>query len=355
MTVSQTPATSLASVGAALRQVRNARSFSLADVADATGSPRRSSRSSRTTERHHDRPPRPPDRLLRHLDHRPAAVRGAPRLPGGDPPGERRSLQSPVEGIDIYLLTPDTDRQMMPLEVLLPAGRSRLSPAATPARSGCSCWKGSSACELEGAEPRVLGRATRRTTRPSGRTCCRTRATRAVLRVLCVDTPPTMYHEGGTMPSAHMTSYPRRSSPGLLEPVRRLGRDHRRVREGPRRPGRLGDARRPPGRQVSEHRLGLPVHRPVVVDYGDRQETGIVGGQAYYIEPGHHSRSKRRATPSSSRPPSARTDARGGAQAHVGLTGQPGSVLRTWKWSQNERCVARPRSAARCRVLGRAR
>ena len=40
-------------------------------------------------------------------------------------PAERRLLQSPVEGIDVYLLSADTARQMMPLEVHFAPGAIR--------------------------------------------------------------------------------------------------------------------------------------------------------------------------------------------------------------------------------------
>ena len=145
------------------------------------------------TQRHHDRPPRAPDRLLRHLDHRPAAVRGRSDYPEVIRPGERRSLQSPVEGIDIYLLTADTDRQMMPLEVHFQPGASLAEPGRHAGEEWLLVLEGELRLELEGAEPRVLG-AGRHGVLPgrAAAPACRTRARARPLRVLCVDTPPTM-------------------------------------------------------------------------------------------------------------------------------------------------------------------
>lgn len=45
----------------------------------------------------------------------------------------------------------------------------------------------------------------------------------------------------------------------------------------------LGDL---PGGRCQAHHWGYMLSGKIVVDYGDRQET-IVGGQAYYVEPGH--------------------------------------------------------------------
>jgi hypothetical protein len=45
----------------------------------------------------------------------------------------------------------------------------------------------------------------------------------------------------------------------------------------------LGDL---PGGRCQAHHWGYMLSGKIVVDYGDREET-IVGGQAYYVEPGH--------------------------------------------------------------------
>ncbi|MFZ1881122.1 MAG: XRE family transcriptional regulator [Gaiellaceae bacterium] len=193
MSISQAPATSLGSVGTALRQVRNARNLSLADVAEATGisasflSLVENSKSDITI-----------GRLVRLIDFYgisitdllPFAARSD--YPEVIRPGERRSLQSPVEGIDIYLLTADTDRQMMPLEVHFQPGASLAEPGRHAGEEWLLVLDGKLRLELEGAEPRVLEQGDT-AYYPAERPHLLSNASKsAPLRVLCVDTPPTM-------------------------------------------------------------------------------------------------------------------------------------------------------------------
>jgi transcriptional regulator with XRE-family HTH domain len=193
MTVSQAPPTSLGSVGVALRQVRNARSLSLADVAEATGisasflSLVEKNRSDITI-----------GRLVRLIDFYgisitdllPFAVRSD--YPEVIHPDERRSLVSPVEGVDIYLLTADTDRQMMPLEVHFQPGASLAEPGRHAGEEWLLVLEGDLRLELEGADARVLGRGDT-AYYPAERPHLLANASEtALLRVLCVDTPPTM-------------------------------------------------------------------------------------------------------------------------------------------------------------------
>ena len=107
-------------------------------------------------------------------------------------PGERRSLQSPVEGIDIYLLTADTDRQMMPLEVHFQPGASLAEPGRHAGEEWLLVLDGELRLELEGAEPRVLGQGDTAYYPAERPHLLSNASSRAVLRVLCVDTPPTM-------------------------------------------------------------------------------------------------------------------------------------------------------------------
>ncbi len=193
MSISQAPATSLGSVGTALRQVRNARNLSLADVAEATGisasflSLVENSKSDITI-----------GRLVRLIDFYgisitdllPFAARSD--YPEVIRPGERRSLQSPVEGIDIYLLTADTDRQMMPLEVHFQPGASLAEPGRHAGEEWLLVLDGQLRLELEGAEPRVLEQGDT-AYYPAERPHLLSNASKsAPLHVLCVDTPPTM-------------------------------------------------------------------------------------------------------------------------------------------------------------------
>ncbi len=193
MIVSQAPPTSLGSVGTALRRVRKARSLSLADVAEATGisasflSLVEKNRSDITI-----------GRLVRLIDFYgisitdllPFAARS--EYPEVIHPDERRVLVSPVEGIDVYLLTADTDRQMMPLEVHFQAGASLAEPGRHAGEEWLLVLEGQLRLELEGAEARVLGRGDT-AYYPAERPHLLANASEtALLRVLCVDTPPTM-------------------------------------------------------------------------------------------------------------------------------------------------------------------
>ncbi len=76
-------------------------------------------------------------------------------------------------------------------------------------------------------------------------------------------------------------------APGLQQPLRGLGRDDGRIRVRTGRHGRVDDARGAPRPAVARRRTGaMLLSGRILVDYGDRQEE-IVGGQAYYVEPGH--------------------------------------------------------------------
>ena len=83
-----------------------------------------------------------------------------------------------------------------------------------------------------------------------------------------------------------MTSFPCSRSPRLQHEDGRLGRHDRRNPGRPRGHGRLLVAEGPPGDRCQAHHWGYLLSGRIIVDYGERQET-VVGGQAYYIEPGH--------------------------------------------------------------------
>jgi quercetin dioxygenase-like cupin family protein/DNA-binding Xre family transcriptional regulator len=180
-------------VGTALRQVRNARSLSLADVAEATGisasflSLVENNRSDITI-----------GRLVRLIDFYRISITDllpfAARMdyPEVIHPDERRSLKSPVEGIDVYLLTADTDRQLMPLEVHFQPGASLAEPGRHAGEEWLLVLEGDLRLELEGAEPRTLQPGDT-AYYPAERPHLLSNASEtSVLRVLCVDTPPTM-------------------------------------------------------------------------------------------------------------------------------------------------------------------
>jgi quercetin dioxygenase-like cupin family protein len=193
VSVSPAQPTSLGSVGTALRQVRNARSLSLADVAEAT-----SISASFLSLVENNRSDITIGRLVRLIDFYgisitdllPFAAR--PDYPEVIHPDERRALQSPVEGIDIYLLTVDTDRQMMPLEVHFQPGARLAEPGRHAGEEWLLVLEGELRLELEGAEPRTLQQGDT-AYYPAERPHLLSNASEtSPLRVLCVDSPPTM-------------------------------------------------------------------------------------------------------------------------------------------------------------------
>lgn len=193
MPVSPAQATSLASVGSALRQVRNARNLSLADVAEATGIS-----ASFLSLVENDRSDITIGRLVRLIDFYGISITDllpfAARLdyPEVIRAGERRSLQSPVEGIDFFLLTADTDRQMMPLEVVFKPGAHLAEPGRHAGEEWLLVLEGELRLELEGAEPRLLKKGDT-AYYPAERPHLLSNASETKpLRVVCVDTPPTM-------------------------------------------------------------------------------------------------------------------------------------------------------------------
>jgi quercetin dioxygenase-like cupin family protein/DNA-binding Xre family transcriptional regulator len=194
MPTSPAQATSLASVGSALRQVRNARNLSLADVAEATGIS-----ASFLSLVENDRSDITIGRLVRLIDFYGISITdllpfsARPDYPEVIRAGERRSLKSPVEEIDFYLLTADTtDRQMMPLEVYFKPGARLAEPGRHAGEEFLLVLEGELCLELEGAEPRILTQGDT-AYYPAERPHLLSNASATEpLRVLCVDTPPTM-------------------------------------------------------------------------------------------------------------------------------------------------------------------
>jgi quercetin dioxygenase-like cupin family protein/DNA-binding Xre family transcriptional regulator len=189
----QTETPSLGSVGPALRQVRKARNLSLHDVAEATGI---SASFLSLVEK--DRSDITIGRLVRLIDFYgisitdllPFAARE--EYPEVIRPSDRRALQSAVEGIDVYLLTADTKRQMMPLEVDFEPGARLAEPGRHAGEEWILVLEGELRLELEGSEPRLL-RQGDSAYYPAERPHLLSNASETErLRVVCVDTPPTM-------------------------------------------------------------------------------------------------------------------------------------------------------------------
>jgi transcriptional regulator with XRE-family HTH domain len=180
-------------VGGALRAVRKARALSLAEVADATGIS-----ASFLSLVENDRSDITIGRLVRLLEFYGISITdllpgpAAPGYPEVVPPGERKLLRSPAEGIEVYLLTQDTRHVMMPLLVEFEPGAGLAEPGRHAGEEFVLVLDGTLRLELEGAEPRLLGPGDA-AYYPAERPHTMRNASRdEPLRLVCVDTPPTM-------------------------------------------------------------------------------------------------------------------------------------------------------------------
>lgn len=187
------PSTLPSSVGIALHKVRKARNLSLAEVAEATGisasflSLVEKDKSDITIGRLH--------RLIEFYgisitDLLPfAAHTEYPQVVSAP---DRRMLHSAAEGVDVYLLSVDTARQMMPLEVVFEPSARLAEPGRHPGEEFILVLEGVLLLELEGSEPRTL-QAGDSAYYPGERPHLLANAsTSEPLRIVCVDTPPTM-------------------------------------------------------------------------------------------------------------------------------------------------------------------
>jgi quercetin dioxygenase-like cupin family protein/DNA-binding Xre family transcriptional regulator len=193
MTISPPEKTAPATVGAQLRQVRTARKLSLAEVSDATGI---SASFLSLVEK--EKSDITIGRLVRLIDFYGISITDL--LPGstaaGYPeivsPAERKLLHSPAEGIDVFLLSADTRHQMMPLQLEFEPGAQLAEYGRHAGEEWLIVLEGELRLELEGAEPRILkpGDAAYY---PAERPHLFSNAsTTKTLRLICVDTPPTM-------------------------------------------------------------------------------------------------------------------------------------------------------------------
>jgi len=104
---------------------------------------------------------------------------------------ERTQLRSPVEGIEIFLLTPDTRRAMMAMLLELEPGAGRAEYGDHPGEEFVYVVSGQLELEIKGRATRTL-RAGDSAYYP-GDTPHRLRNASSArpLQILCVDTPPT--------------------------------------------------------------------------------------------------------------------------------------------------------------------
>ncbi|HEY2073977.1 MAG TPA: cupin domain-containing protein [Gaiellaceae bacterium] len=181
------------SLGRALRTIRTARRLSLQEVADGTAI---STSFLSLVEK--DRSDITIGRLVRLLEFYGVSITDL--LPFAKPKAypqivrvdDRTAVHSPAEGVDVYLLTPDTARQMMPLEVVFEPGAGLAEPGRHAGEEWVVVLEGRLRIELDGSEPRVLG-AGDSAYYPAERPHLLSNASETeVLRIVCVDTPPTM-------------------------------------------------------------------------------------------------------------------------------------------------------------------
>jgi XRE family transcriptional regulator, regulator of sulfur utilization len=181
-----------ASLGGRLKAARLARSLSLGQVAAATEISRsflslvENGKSDITI-----------GRLTRLIDYYGVSISDlVPTASPADPevvrPAERRKLHSEVEGIDVLLLTPDTERTMMPMLVEFEPGAGLAEDGRHEGDEFIIVLSGELELELEGSEPRRLhtGDAAYYSAERPHR--FRNASSRRRLRVLCVDTPPNL-------------------------------------------------------------------------------------------------------------------------------------------------------------------
>jgi quercetin dioxygenase-like cupin family protein len=181
------------SVGAALRQVRTARVLSLQDVAKATGIS-----ASFLSMVENDRSDITIGRLVKLIEFYGISLTdllpfsAATEYPEVVEADERKPLHSPAEGISISLLAVDTQRQLMPLEVEFGPGAGLAEPGRHAGEEWVYVLEGELRVELEGAEPRTL-QAGDAAYYPAERGHRLANASDTLpLRIICVDTPPTM-------------------------------------------------------------------------------------------------------------------------------------------------------------------
>jgi quercetin dioxygenase-like cupin family protein len=188
------PETTALSLGTRLKAIRRARRLSLAEVSEAT-----EVSASFLSLVENDKSDITIGRLVRLIEFYGISI--ADLLPGVAASGypdvvastDRRLLHSQSEGIDVYLLTSQTrDRRMMPLQVEIEPGARLAEHGQHPGEEWVHVLDGRLRLELEGVEPRILhpgDSAYYPSERPH--LFVNDDAERP-LRLICVDTPPTM-------------------------------------------------------------------------------------------------------------------------------------------------------------------
>lgn len=100
---------------------------------------------------------------------------------------ERRHLHSAAEGMDIYMLAPESDRGMMPMLLVFEPGGGRKDYGRHAGQEFLFILEGELVLELDGSEPRLL-RAGDAACYPAERShLLRNASARKPLRLICVD------------------------------------------------------------------------------------------------------------------------------------------------------------------------
>lgn len=105
---------------------------------------------------------------------------------------ERRELRSPAEGIDVYMLAPDTLRAMMPMLLEFAPGAQLAEPGRHRGEEWVHVIEGELSLRLHGGEARLL-QAGESAYYPADRPHLFANAAAGKpLRIICVDTPPVL-------------------------------------------------------------------------------------------------------------------------------------------------------------------
>jgi quercetin dioxygenase-like cupin family protein len=115
-----------------------------------------------------------------------------PRVPDLLRVAERRLVHSPAEGIDMLLLTADTRRAMMPMELVFEPGARLAEYGRHAGEEWVLVLEGKLSLELEGVDPVVLESGDSAYYPASRPHLFRNADTRRQLRLICVDTPPNL-------------------------------------------------------------------------------------------------------------------------------------------------------------------
>lgn len=176
-----------------LRTIRRSRGLSLAEVADATAisasflSLVENGKSDITI-----------GRLVRLVDFYGISINEL--VPGSGDPAfpevvrlpERRLVHSPAEGIDVYLLSGDTRRTMMPMLLEFEPGAHLAEPGRHEGEEWVHVLEGTLALELQDSEPQLLGPGDSGYYPADRPHMFRNASDRKHLRLICVDSPPNL-------------------------------------------------------------------------------------------------------------------------------------------------------------------